>query len=694
MYPLQMFFRKKIHAKVIWLLVVFCAIALIKYLWQFYVPGPFIFADETEYFQNARKIAENGELLISQYNPLYPILISPLIKYFDIITAYELVKLFNILIYTSSLFILYHLALRLFSTWRQALFISGLAVLLPLSSSTFLVWANPLSYFLFFATAFCAVKFAESPYSTFWASIASIVAGLSFLSKQGGIVDVGAFISIVLLLIIIRKTNIKCVVYALIPAITMVAGMFIFRMCYSSSISGYSHSLSPEISFIEMVFYLSHALLINIGIIYLTGYISLFTIFILLLTRIKSIDWTNQILIIYTGVSILGYLALVIVHRTFTPHIELFHEIPMGRYLDSPMVLVFIIGLSAYIGNLSKVMFLRKIEYFCFSALGIIIVFGSGLLKHLSAYDMINSPALTLYSFIYNKTGIHWPRELQLDWNLQLLLIISLLLSCLFLGSLTHRKFLKLIFISFLSILTIATFSTSHYYMFKISKSPSDFNHLMRYLTKKDLLPGVFNPNEFESDNIKSNDYIYKFWTGSNSLYGYPYGNSLIFFGQSSNAFVKPDSITYSIENLASIPGITIDNSEKLYFQNNDGLVGNTPTTIKVKVARQGIYKLGICSSKNKKKNTIIKDSRGNIYSIAREKIITVIATGNPPYFNIEILSDNHGNEWGLKSMHIQPMDSVKFPCAYITIDDLNFESDLNFGRYNIKKLCYEEKTR
>lgn len=520
------------HLNAACLVFVFIAVVAMKYFWQKNVMGPFIFADEGDYFNIARTMALKGIWIKSIYNPLYPLLLSPALKYCSPIDAYEISKIVNILIFTSSLFFLYPLALRLFNIRPVALMVSSLAVLLPLGSSTFLIWANPLSYFLYFASAFSIIKLTELPHSILLAMIAGAAASLSFLSKQGGIIEICALIMIIVLLLTTGRIKMRNAFVALIPPFITIILIFAFRATQGGDLTGYPLSIHTNFNYFKILCCITKSFIINIGVAYVSGFFVLMTTYILLFRHFFQIEWNQRILIIYAGVTLLGYLALIVAHRTILSiDISSSYEYPMGRYIAGPMVIVFMLGLSGYIGKLMPYFHHGNVPYWILSVGGVIIVLSCGLLHHLGAYDLINSPDMAMFSYIYNQSRILWTNVVEIGWNFRFAEILLLILILLTVGGMSSRAG-RLLMIAIIAFMSLAAFYSSYYYTNLISKVHYDFHRIVRYAIRNDLTPIVFDPKAFDSKRISSQPFfIHYFWFGTYPSYGYPYDNSNIIFG-------------------------------------------------------------------------------------------------------------------------------------------------------------------
>jgi len=160
--------------------------------------APWIVPDELVYSHLARSFAATGHFAIRgqpfsawSFGPLYPVVISPLYRIADPMTAYFLVKLLNCLLFSLAAVPAYLLARR-FLTRQRALILSALAVFIPSAVYTSKVMTESLAYPLFLLAVLGIVRALDSPSHSREASAVAAIA-MATLARGQLIVLLPAF---------------------------------------------------------------------------------------------------------------------------------------------------------------------------------------------------------------------------------------------------------------------------------------------------------------------------------------------------------------------------------------------------------------------------------------------------------------------------------------------------------------------
>lgn len=142
--------------------------AVLRFALAWWLPVPWIFADELIYSELAKSLAATGTFSVRDvpglgYGPLYPILISPAYALFDSVPhAYLAIKAINSLVMSCAAVPVYFLARRLLSRgWAIA--VASLSVAIPSLVYTGMVMTESLYYPVFLATVLAIVRMAERP---------------------------------------------------------------------------------------------------------------------------------------------------------------------------------------------------------------------------------------------------------------------------------------------------------------------------------------------------------------------------------------------------------------------------------------------------------------------------------------------------------------------------------------------------
>ena len=142
--------------------------AIVRFALAWWMPVPWIFADELRYSELAKSFAANGDFAIRGVSglgsgPLYPILIAPAYGLFERVPdAYLAIKAFNSLLMSLAAVPAYFLALRLVGR-RWALVAAALTVAIPSLAYTGMVMTENIFFPLFLTTIWATVAALERP---------------------------------------------------------------------------------------------------------------------------------------------------------------------------------------------------------------------------------------------------------------------------------------------------------------------------------------------------------------------------------------------------------------------------------------------------------------------------------------------------------------------------------------------------
>lgn len=174
--------------EIFWLPATIALLSLTLYLVGNTINGPFIFGDESTYFSIARNIAENSRFFPdTQYNPLYPFIISFSFISQNITLAYDIARLINIVAFSLSIIPIYYFARELKFDQVTSLAFGALAVCLPFGAFIHLIWAEPLLYPTVAAGMLFSIRYFKTGTIPNGA-LAGFFFGLAFLAKQYGLV--------------------------------------------------------------------------------------------------------------------------------------------------------------------------------------------------------------------------------------------------------------------------------------------------------------------------------------------------------------------------------------------------------------------------------------------------------------------------------------------------------------------------
>ena len=154
------------------------------------ITGPFIFADEAEYFSYARNLWLGADISRhTQYGLLYPAIGSLFFRLGDVEIVYWLLRIFNTAVFASSVVPAFLLARLMFPhySWIWVWF-GVFAATTPLGGLAYLIWADPLCYALFSWTVFSLVSFYRRPAISLGATTGVLLALMFHTKPAAGVV--------------------------------------------------------------------------------------------------------------------------------------------------------------------------------------------------------------------------------------------------------------------------------------------------------------------------------------------------------------------------------------------------------------------------------------------------------------------------------------------------------------------------
>lgn len=128
------------------------------------ITGPFIFGDELLYFNLAKFVFNHENLAgFTQYGPLYSVFIAPFFLFKSLVSTYQAIKIFNIVVFLSSIIPAFLLANQLFTNrWLKTL-LPFCVIITPFSGLVHIIWAEPLYIALFYWSCFLFYKHFKLP---------------------------------------------------------------------------------------------------------------------------------------------------------------------------------------------------------------------------------------------------------------------------------------------------------------------------------------------------------------------------------------------------------------------------------------------------------------------------------------------------------------------------------------------------
>lgn len=310
--------------------------------------GPFVFADESEYAEMARALL-SGDFLITgktQYGPLFPLVIAVLSRLFTV-DVYVAGKIANGIAWGASALAMFQIARLLGGGWIYRWGGALLTLVAPFWTFALVTWADPMFYFLFFASCLALLLVLRNSHIGFRVLLGTVL-GLLFLAKPVGIFYALALFAALAVLCWFRKRTQYFIDIGQIGAVWVfcVAPWMLRNLTEAGSILGYSYAgrLLNEMFAVQGW---GAVLPLIIGLCYQLAYVSLlsfgfFGVLILILIKSRrNIDDAMVGVVTYVLLSLT--LVILISDLHMVPNPVLGYWIPNGRYFSQylpPVVLL------------------------------------------------------------------------------------------------------------------------------------------------------------------------------------------------------------------------------------------------------------------------------------------------------------------------------------------------------------------
>jgi len=178
------------HPAAVWLGVLISVSTAVRFALAYWMPAPWIFADELTYSELGKSFASGGSFTVRDthgygFGPLYPLLISPAYALFqDVPHAYVAIKGVNSLVMSTVAVPTFFLARRLVSR-RWALAAAALTLAIPSFAYTGMVMTESLFFPLFLAAVLAMVRAFERPSAPRQLAVLALIACVILTRPQG-----------------------------------------------------------------------------------------------------------------------------------------------------------------------------------------------------------------------------------------------------------------------------------------------------------------------------------------------------------------------------------------------------------------------------------------------------------------------------------------------------------------------------
>jgi hypothetical protein len=426
-----------------WLLALLC-ISMTLVLWwrDRSILGPFIFLDETRYFDLAlRMFRDHLYYGVTDYNPLYSLILAPLFSLGSLSRTYDAARLLNCILWSLATIPIYFVARR-FVPKLPAVFVSLATGLGPASVYTSMVRAEPLFFLLAGLVVLLFLRMSELPERRRICAC-GVATGLLFLTKQAGIAFLLAILASLCYEAIQNSdwvtTSRKCAWFVGSCACITVPWVLRNLRTPGSGVLGYSHWTNKmAVEFALIRFFPAVAINLSYAIIGLFGIFFVWYCTVswrLLRSRLSKSVFA--LFAFFTFALLVCDLAIAALISMVSPHNANAFYYLNGRYLDVVFPWILTLAYVAIDGrDASDPAQLPSSIIWCLASCA--ILWWCSPLGAVSASACADNPYLVFLSQFYEgRTGIFWPAvrhvatsaKLSLAFAPAVLLLISLLVS-------------------------------------------------------------------------------------------------------------------------------------------------------------------------------------------------------------------------------------------------------------------------
>ena len=312
-----------------------------------YFTGPFITLDEPTYFKLSKSIFENFSFMNHmQYYPLYPFMVSLSFLSGSTASAYEIIKILNVLFYTSLLIPLFYICKKLFDRKLIYYILPIILIFLPQRILFSLVWAEPLYYPLLGFALLFFINFVEDR-SIKNGMLLGTVLGCLYLTKPiGGVLFIACFLSLTVEYIFCENQEKKRMLREEKKAYFAVLFTFmIFFICWSTRnlINGHLIGYASEQSLLKESIYnfvdLIKAIFYQLTYFFTASYFIFTALFFCALFNIKNLKKNVRPFILAVLLYEMGVIAVSGIHRIQSINL------PLGRYTSAMLPYIIIIAI-------------------------------------------------------------------------------------------------------------------------------------------------------------------------------------------------------------------------------------------------------------------------------------------------------------------------------------------------------------
>lgn len=418
------------------------------------IGNPFVLPDETAYINLIGKISVFFKFDGAQYPPMYPFLASLVYKNNNILFSYENIRILNVFFFSLTFFPLYQLVKRIFkNSLTNRLVLSVAMMILPWSSLISPIWAEPL-YFLFFTTTFLLIYLSFELESCWIFVLTGTLIGLTFLTKQVGLI-IGIAFYFTQLVKCYHSPNKKVqIINLLVSILPLFFIILAYKFLNTSEVGspgiGYSNvvnAMTSRIFIIIKTFDFYRSFFHQISYLSVSTFFIFFASFIVIFFNFNSHSKTIKLFSIFVSLMTIGLcLFIAIFNNTVNVSYNDTNEptLGYGRYLVALLPSFFILG--SY--SLSKI----NRNHFFLTIITLFLITSIFTPLHSSfASGIVGNPDVTYFCQFFNLDSPPWDRNIIESnlGNIPILLAFIFLVLSFFLFLLYKRLSIFFFFVIF-----------------------------------------------------------------------------------------------------------------------------------------------------------------------------------------------------------------------------------------------------
>lgn len=489
------------------------------------ITGPFIFGDESTYFSFARNIFQGEDISsFTQYGPLYPAIIAQIFHFGNVVKTYQLIRIFNIIVFISAVIPGYLIAKELLINKYFKKLLPLCLIIAPFSAFVYLIWAEPLYYAILYWTCFLFCLHIKKP-TLLNSLLLGVLLSLLYYTKppSGLVVQIAAFITLTIYIFSeehrMRKARILSML-ALLTSFTLDLPWMIHYIRLGLSIVGYSglSGLTDRIThqgYFPISFDILRSIFHQFSYFFVGTWGLIGVLMTILFTRWQRLNLLERYVVLLVVICTLGLIALSAVGMSSIQGVN--YRMVQGRYFSPLLPLIIILTLHILFQTYSEKAYEPKLLYIIVSITILIAIIASPLYT-LNPVAFTSMPELSSIIYINDGGHIVW-RGSVVRPALLLRTCVAIVFGLFAFFMIRFNKSSNTPFVATAIIFIGALFSvySENHNLIAIAEGQSPINNLYIYLIQHHLNASrIAFDKELQLSNIL---FLTPFWTNQDASY-------------------------------------------------------------------------------------------------------------------------------------------------------------------------------